>query len=230
MAINIICPGCHTRFKVSDKFAGQEGPCPKCKVKIKIPEKSDEVVIHAPEEYEGVKDSTGKSVLRPLRRKDAKISPQTIVITAAGCLMMLGIAWIVGLGYREEGVEIPQIPLLLKAAGALIVAPLLAFGGYTFLRDAELAPHRGTNLWIRVAICGIVYAALWGVFAIVSGVLFDSRPEIWNLVYVVPFMIIAGGVAAHVTFELEFTAGMFHYSLYLLATVLLRLVAGLRPF
>ena len=29
----------HTRFKVSDKFAGQEGPCPKCKAKIKIPAK-----------------------------------------------------------------------------------------------------------------------------------------------------------------------------------------------
>ena len=49
MAINVICPGCHTRFKVSDKYAGVEGPCPKCKVKIKIPEKSDEVVIHTPD-------------------------------------------------------------------------------------------------------------------------------------------------------------------------------------
>ena len=43
MAITIVCPGCHKRFSVSDNFAGQSGPCPKCKTVIKIPEKSTEV-------------------------------------------------------------------------------------------------------------------------------------------------------------------------------------------
>src|SRR6476661_3159539 len=30
MAIAVVCPSCHARFQVQDKFAGKEGPCPKC--------------------------------------------------------------------------------------------------------------------------------------------------------------------------------------------------------
>jgi hypothetical protein len=225
MAINIICPGCHTRFKVSDQYAGKDGPCPKCKVTIQIPEKSEELVIHTPEEYEGAKDSKGQSVLKPIRRKDAKFSAPAVVIIVAGSLLVLGVVWLLGRAFQEEGV-----PLFLLGTGALLFAPPLVFAAYTFLREAELQPHRGTTLWIRVGICSVVYAVLWGVFAIVSATLFNSTPEIWNLVYVVPFMVIAGGVAAHATFDMEFVSGMFHYGMYLLVTVLLRLVMGLRPF
>ena len=35
MAIDVTCPSCHTRFQVSDKFAGKSGPCPKCKNTIR---------------------------------------------------------------------------------------------------------------------------------------------------------------------------------------------------
>ena len=37
MPIAVSCPSCKTSFKVSDQFAGKQGPCPKCKTPIKIP-------------------------------------------------------------------------------------------------------------------------------------------------------------------------------------------------
>ena len=73
MPIQVTCPGCHARFKVSDKFAGQTGPCPKCKKPITIPKKEDEVVIHAPEAY-GPKGVDGTATLKPIERKESSAS------------------------------------------------------------------------------------------------------------------------------------------------------------
>jgi hypothetical protein len=226
MAIQIICPGCHTRFKVSDQFAGKEGPCPKCKVKIKIPEKGEEVVIHTPEEFEGVKDSKGQSVLKPISRKETKLAPQAIVMIVGGALVLLLVTWLIGRAFREDGV-----PAFVLGSGALLVAPALVFGGYTFLRDSELAPHRGMLLWFRVGICSVVYAAIWGIYAIVVRALLPyDDPQVWNLAYLVPPMFVLGATAAHASLDLDFTSGLFHYGLYLLVTVTLRLMMGLNAF
>lgn len=37
MPIAVSCSSCKTKFTVSDKFAGKQGPCPKCKAPITIP-------------------------------------------------------------------------------------------------------------------------------------------------------------------------------------------------
>ena len=50
MPIRVTCSSCHARFNVSDQFAGKEGPCPKCKTMIKIPDKEEEVVIAVPDD------------------------------------------------------------------------------------------------------------------------------------------------------------------------------------
>ena len=63
MPINVICPGCHTRFKVGDQHAGKTGACPKCKGPIQIPAAADEVVIHEPESEAGAKNAQGRNVL-----------------------------------------------------------------------------------------------------------------------------------------------------------------------
>ena len=84
---------------------------------------------------------------------------------------------------------------------------------------------------IRVAICALVYAALWGVYALVVAVVLPyDQPQVWHLVVIVPPMFIAGATAVHFSLDLEFTNGLFHYSLYLMITVLLRLVMGLNAF
>ena len=82
MPIQVICPGCHTRFNVGDQHAGKTGACPKCKGSIQIPELGDEIVIHEAELEAGAKDSKGRSVLKPIKRKEAKFSLNIFAIVA----------------------------------------------------------------------------------------------------------------------------------------------------
>ena len=86
MAIQVICPGCLTSFSVADQHAGKEGPCPKCKKKITIPEIGEEVVIHAPA-HEGPTDAKGRSVLKTKRKKDAGFNP--LIATGVGVTVLL---------------------------------------------------------------------------------------------------------------------------------------------
>ena len=72
MPIQVTCPGCLSRFTVSDKYAGKKGPCPKCKKEIMVPDKAQEVVIHAPE-VSGPKDSKGVAVLKPIKRGEFRV-------------------------------------------------------------------------------------------------------------------------------------------------------------
>jgi hypothetical protein len=111
------------------------------------------------------------------------------------------------------------------ALGALALAPPLVLGGYTFLRNSELEPYRGKELALRVAICALVYAFLWGVYAWLRH--FLGPFETMHLVYVAPPIILAGGFAAFASLELEYLSGVIHYGLYLIVTVLLRVVAGM---
>ena len=89
MPIQVTCPGCLSRFSVSDKFAGKKGPCPKCKKEISIPTKAEEVVIHAPEPT-GPKDSQGKVILKPIRRTDTLLTRRLLVFIAGAVLFFLG--------------------------------------------------------------------------------------------------------------------------------------------
>src|SRR5262245_13698414 len=90
MPIDITCPGCKTRFQVSEQFAGKKGPCPKCKTVITIPTLAEKVVVHAPESF-GPKDSAGKAVLKPITRTETKLSIPFIVSIVVGVLgVMIG--------------------------------------------------------------------------------------------------------------------------------------------
>ena len=91
MPIEVLCPGCKSRFKVSEKFAGKKGPCPKCKTVITIPEVTEEVVVHAPQEF-GPKNATGVGVLKPITRKETKMSPLVIVGIVSGIITVLVVA------------------------------------------------------------------------------------------------------------------------------------------
>src|SRR6056297_1201645 len=91
MSIQVTCPGCLTRFQVNDKFAGKKGPCPKCKAEIMIPDKSDEVVIHAPE-HSGPKDSQGRSVLKPIEREEVRVTRWGLIAVLGAIVCSLAIA------------------------------------------------------------------------------------------------------------------------------------------
>jgi hypothetical protein len=226
MAIVVVCQDCKTRFQVSEKFAGKQGPCPKCKAVITIPKADEQVKIHEPEAFAGpggvaAKDAQGRSVLKPLARDKTRFQPVILVAAAAGSLVALVVAFLL------RGQD-PSSWIL--GAGALLMAPPIVLAGYTALRDAESEPYRGRELWLRAAVVAAVYAALWGIAALFSTMVFaDSAPEIWQLIPPTAIMIIAGTITAVATFDLEPVSAFFHYAFYLAATVLLRVIIGLPP-
>lgn len=234
MPIAIICPGCHSRFQVSDKFGGRQGPCPKCKVLINIPKASEQVKIQEPEDYGGAKDTKGKLVLKPIEREEASFSANAAVGIGAVCIVTLGLAWMIGraappleIGTADIPRTVPDISLLVLGIGALLLAPPLVLAGYTFLRDDELEPYRGMALWIRVLICSAAYAGLWGVYAFLNAKGYLNGPQSW--LFAGPPFFAAGGAIAYATLDLEFGSAVLHYAFYLGVTIVLRLVMGLPP-
>jgi hypothetical protein len=224
MPIQVTCPGCHTRFRVGDQHAGKQGACPKCKAPIRIPKPAEEVVIHAPEHSErGAVDSKGRHILKPIAFEDTKFQP---VVFAA--LALITILIFVG-AYLLRG----QANAPLMAAAAIVLGPLLAMGGYTFLRDPELEAYIGKSLVVRSLICGAVYAVLWGLFAFLKwrflGESAAEGLEIWQAVAMAVVILPLGSLAAYASFDLEPLNCLFHYSFYLLVTILLRMTVGLPP-
>jgi predicted Zn finger-like uncharacterized protein len=221
MAIDVTCPSCHTRFQVSEKFAGKSGPCPKCKTVIKVPDKSQEVVIHAPE-VSGPTDSKGQAVLKPIARTEVRLkTPQIAAII--GSIVVVFIAATV---LKWQPANMQQIGTIL---GSILLGPPLAFAGYTFLRDDELEPYRGTEVLLRSLACGLVYAAIWGAYWFVFVYLYPKPPSGWQpswqvMAAVVPIMVALGAFAAQASFDLELTSGALDYALYLAVTVLLRVI------
>jgi hypothetical protein len=217
MPINVVCPGCKKRFSVDDKFAGKQGPCPKCKTVIKVPAKIEEVVIHEPEGF-GPKDTKGRAVLKPIARKEAKFSPVLAAVAGVSSFVVLLVAWML------RG----QASTLLLVIGALVLAPPLAWSGYAFLRDDEYEPFRGRELWIRLGACSLVYALLWGLIPLIAGYgLRLDELELIHMAFLAPLLIGLGAFAAYASLDFDFGVGALHYGLYLTVTVVLRLILGL---
>lgn len=225
MAIHIICPGCHARFKVGDQFAGRTGPCPKCKTKIRIPTKKEEVVIKGAEEFEGAQDGAGRLVLKPIERTETKFSVIWTIAIVTVTVVVFAIAMFIRMSQSAD-----QISHVLLALGAVVVAPPLVLGGYTFLRDSELEPHRGMILIFRIGICSILYALTWAGYSLVIQLLLDTQPVVWNLVFLLPPFLVVGATTSFASLDLDPTSAFFHYALYLSVTVLLRMTVGLSAF
>ncbi len=276
MAIDVTCAACKTRFQVSDKFAGKQGPCPKCKAIITVPSKKDEVVIHVPES--GPKDSKGVLVLKPLARKETKLTPVNIGIIVGSVILLLLVSLALRITYRKDlqmpataaqgakgglpktkegvppvtpgtdktakekakpgskgpavGITVPPGLQVILALGAILLAPAIAFAGYTFLRNDELEPYRGTALYIRLLIITAAYPMLWGIYWALFGYFsdnFEGGPPLMALAIVVPLLILGGAFVAHTTLDIEYGTALLHCCMYLSATVLLRIIIGLPP-
>ncbi|MCG8449083.1 MAG: hypothetical protein MI725_05825 [Pirellulales bacterium] len=227
MPIQVICPGCHTRFSVGDQHAGKTGACPKCKGPIEIPKPGDEVVIHAPELEAGAKDSKGRSVLKPIRRKEAKFSVNITVAIVGLAILSLAIAWLLGRS------DLGNSQIYVLAGGAILLGPLLAYAGYTFLRDEEIGIYEGLGVLVRSLSCGLVYALLWGVYMYLGSQIFGDEAyyeEGLNMVQLIglaAFVLGVGTFAAFVSFDLDIGSAFSHTALYFLVTAGLRFVMNL---
>lgn len=220
MAIFVVCPGCKKRFSVSDKFAGQTGPCPNCKATIRIPTPEEEVKIHAPTQFaEGGRSVDGQLLTKPIARKEEKWTATrilAIVGTSVGVLIVTAAGGAAGL-FAES--------LAAQLVGLLVVTPLLVSVGYVFLRPKEdLAPLSGRPLYIRSAICAVIYVVLWLAFEWTAGEFVTE--ELWTWLFVLPPFFLLGGLVAFGSLDMDFGSGMAHFTLFALVVVLLRGLAG----
>ena len=221
MSIQVTCPSCLKRFQVSDKFAGKTGPCPACKKPIKIPDKDEQVVVHAPDDG-APKDSKGRSVLKPITMKDPELTNRMLLI-AGGCVF--GVVAI-SLGFRLSG----GTPLWAQLLGIVLMAPPLVRIGYSFVHDRELAPYTGIELRNRVLICSALLVATWLVYFFVPAYVLelDSPQEMsWTTVGITFCMMgVLGAFASVACFELEFLSGLIHASFYYAVVIITALIAG----
>jgi hypothetical protein len=221
MPISVVCPGCKARFAVSEKFAGKQGACPKCKAVITVPEVADEEVkIHVPDQFASAgKDTKGRSVSKPIARVEAKVTPVATVSIVGAAIVALILAFVL------RGLE-NKVPVIV--AGLAVISGPSVLAAYTFLRDAELEPYRGRSLIIRVALCGLAYALLWAAYwplpayEILTG-------ESWQWVFIAPVFVSVGAGVAWATLDLDFGSAAMHYCFFVLVCLLLRFALGMPP-
>jgi hypothetical protein len=216
MPIQVTCPGCLSRFTVSDKYAGKKGPCPKCKKEIVIPDKSQEVVIHAPETT-GPKDSKGVAVLKPIKRTEFKVGWKTWLVVGLTTATTLTLATLVKLGVLTSSAW-------LLSLGAFAIAPPLAMFGYTFLRTDELAGYTGREYWLRIGLCSLIFAMTWLIYWGLA-MFFENKslaevPVVQMAIFMI-LMIAVGSIASLSTLELETGQSIMHYLAYFVITFVL---------
>lgn len=220
MSIRVTCPGCHTRFNVSEKFAGREGPCPKCKKPIKIPELEKEVKVHERESF-GPKTATGQAVLKPIFRKDASVSAVQWVLIGAIVVGLLAIAFLVRISVDTEEARADFSSWVL-VVGAIIVSVPCVYAGYTFLRGSELGGYEGQELWSRVGMCAGVYGLSWLLIPL-FGLALDNQLGVG---IAVACMFALGTFAAYLLLGLDVLMGILHYGMFFGCCILLRVIAG----
>ncbi|MBX3418962.1 MAG: hypothetical protein KF851_15265 [Pirellulaceae bacterium] len=225
MAIQVTCPSCLTRFSVSDKFAGREGPCPKCKAPIQIPSKAEEVLVHAPE-TSGPKDSKGRPVLKPIARQETNLSQVQITL-------IIGVILLFFVGALAFRFTTPSpTPYVAEAFGwalVILLAIPCAFAGYSFLRDQERGSFLGRELWIRVSVTGTLYALTW-LSMWIAYYMSDNKwgAAAWGIGATA--MILLGGGIGLAALDFEYLNGVLHYGLYFGCCLLARFIAGIGLF
>jgi hypothetical protein len=223
MAIRVTCPNCHARFNVSEKFAGKEGPCPKCKGVIRIPSAAEQVVIHAPAPV-GPRDSQGGQILKPIRRKEFSLTSVQIALILVSIVGFFLFALILRMIIGQDIHEFPYS--LIVQLAAICIAPPLGFVGYHLLRNQELGTFPKPELFKRIAIASLIYAILWMAFpAALWG--FNNRYELGTYLTAIIPMLAVGGVVGMYCFDMEYLMGLVHYGLYFVICLIGRAVAGL---
>jgi hypothetical protein len=222
MKIDVTCPGCMTRFSVSEKFAGRQGPCPKCHKVISIPKSSEQVVVHAPEDS-GPRDSKGRPILQPIAFEQTRVTPVRLALMIGGAVAVLLAAGLI----RWLS---PNPPSWLLALAAIGLAPPLALLGYAALRDQELEPYRGRELMIRLGICSVVLPLLWLLYSQLAPWVLSYRSvsQLSAIEMAISFAVVLaiGGAVSMLCFELEYGSGLLHSGLYLIVTFALAVLVG----
>lgn len=224
MPIRVTCTKCHARFNVSEQFAGKEGPCPKCKTKIRVPLPSEEISISEPK-LKGPTDTQGKAIIDPIKRQDTVLTSLQITLIAAGIIGFFVVALVLRFMIEPDAWH-ATVGWVLMGIGAFAVAIPLVFVAYVLFRDQELEGFLGSDRLRRVAICSVVYALAW-IMLPVAEYAFGGKYETGSYIMAAVAMFAAGTVAAVACFEFEWLMGSAHYGLYFGIALLGRVLAGL---
>ncbi len=219
MAINVICPGCMKRFQVSDRFAGQKGPCPSCNTIINIPKAA--IKIHGAEEFEaGGRSATGKLLLKPLARVVEDFHPLKAAFAVVGTLLVLLLT--VAIGFFSISTTTLNIIGLI---GLLCVSFPICLFCYQILRNREeLFVMTGMDLHKMIALTAGIYVVLW--FSL-EALLWYTDTSGWPvLIWFLP-MLFFGMLAAHVVLDIDLGNAFLHCLVFSLAVVILRGLVGL---
>ena len=186
-----------------------------------VPDKSQEVVIHAPEI--GPKDSKGVSVLKPLKRAEFKLSTREMIV--AGVLAVLS------LGFAIFARQFTEPPTLLMAFGILALAFPLAWVGYSFFHDDELEEYSGKERSARVGVCALIFAVTWGLYwflAFYFGNKTLADVDAVQFAIYLGIMFVVGSLGSLVAMDLAFGQALLHYAMYFTVTLLLAILAGVQ--
>ncbi|MGL4594000.1 MAG: hypothetical protein ACRCUY_04635 [Thermoguttaceae bacterium] len=219
MAIHVICPGCMKRFQVSDRFAGQTGPCPNCNSVITIPKAS--VTIHGGEEFaSGGKTSSGKLLLKPISRLNVDFDPVRAGWYTLATLVFLLLTYFVGTFSMSLAIRDT-----IGVIGVILVAFPLSFFGYFVMREVEtLFIPTGMDLYQLIGRCAIAYVAIWILFETFAWYMSANFISIW--IFLGIFVIFAS-LASHALLDIEFDKAFFHALIFFFALIILRAAFGL---
>ena len=109
--------------------------------------------------------------------------------------------------------------------GAFGLAIPVVFAGYTFLRDQELGPFLGKDLWMRVIGCASVYALLWLLVPLMNYAFVDMGKT--GAFVAIGIMLAAGAGVGMLAFDFDYLIGLLHCGMYLACSLLCRFTAGL---
>ena len=151
------------------------------------------------------------------------LSTVQIVLLVAGMIGFLALAF--GMRYAVSD-WMSTLGWVVLGVGAFLMAVPLIFITYHIIRDNELQPFSGFELWKRIAICSVVFAASWVALPAAAYVFNGQFPEVsWVLASLIMFA--AGAVASMGSFEFEWLLGVVHYGLYFAVGIVARVLAGL---
>lgn len=148
MPILVTCPGCKAQFNVSDKFAGKQGPCPKCKAVISIPKGNAPPQPPPVAATKAGAAPAAKGPAPPLPAKPAAGPPPEVKIHAPDEVSQLGKTKTSAASLKPlTRIDARLTPRLMVVVGGLTAALFVAawFGGRFVQSPPPLATDQEAN-------------------------------------------------------------------------------------
>ena len=181
---------------------------------------TEEVKIEAPK-TKGPTDTEGRAIVDPILRKETALSSVQIVLLIAGIIGFLALALVVRFMNLESESTMSWVVL---GVGAFLLAVPMIFLTYHIIRNNDLEPFSGFDLWRRVAICSAVFAITWMSLP-AAAYAFNGEYHIGSWAIASVIMFAAGAVASMACFEFDWLFGVVHYGLYFAVAIVGRSLA-----